>query len=235
MKKLLLTSCCSAALALSSFGQGYINWGTISPTYCTFQTNTTQYSTLSELGNGASKSGGTTGYTVSGGANFYYALLYSTTATTTPTSVATLASSWSAVTLSGNSSVLEATNSNSAGKVTAMGVAGTQITLNAGTSYDVMLVGWSANLGTSWSTVLGELENWATAQKSITGTAFFGLTGVGSLTPTASGTGGVAFTATGGINSPNSQLYELAAVPEPGTMALAALGGASLLLFRRKK
>jgi len=68
MKKLLLTSCCSAALALSSFGQGYINWGTISPTYCTFQTNTTQYSTLSELGNGASKSGGTTDYTVSGGA-----------------------------------------------------------------------------------------------------------------------------------------------------------------------
>ena len=31
------------------------------------------------------------------------------------------------------------------------------------------------------------------------------------------------------------QLVEVSTVPEPGTLALAALGGASLLLFRRKK
>jgi hypothetical protein len=38
-----------------------------------------------------------------------------------------------------------------------------------------------------------------------------------------------------GWNTLNENLVLSAAVPEPGTLALAALGGASLLLFRRKK
>ena len=37
------------------------------------------------------------------------------------------------------------------------------------------------------------------------------------------------------IDSLNTQLYFIIPVPEPGTMALAALGGLSLLAFRRKK
>ncbi|HUC85517.1 MAG TPA: PEP-CTERM sorting domain-containing protein [Candidatus Acidoferrales bacterium] len=36
-------------------------------------------------------------------------------------------------------------------------------------------------------------------------------------------------------NGTTGQNLVLTTVPEPGTLALAALGGASLLMFRRKK
>jgi hypothetical protein len=56
------------------------------------------------------------------------------------------------------------------------------------------------------------------------------------------GDSGVFQNTTGGGGSPGSYLTGLpdlnlavTSVPEPGTLALAALGGASLLLFRRKK
>ena len=43
--------------------------------------------------------------------------------------------------------------------------------------------------------------------------------------------GQTLLSATGGMN----QFGVAALVPEPGTLALAAIGGASMLLFRRKK
>ena len=57
---------------------------------------------------------------------------------------------------------------------------------------------------------------------------------------TAGDGAGVSTPSLFGTTSPFSPGFTLglvapvAAVPEPGTMALAALGGASLLLFRRK-
>jgi len=73
----------------------------------------------------------------------------------------------------------------------------------------------------------------------VTGNAFFGVTSAGTgYNPNNASPGATPF-GTGGslINSPNTQLYllQVAPTPEPGTMALAALGGASLLLFRRRK
>jgi hypothetical protein len=234
MKKILLTSCCVAALAAASFGQGFINWGTINPTYLTVQTNALQYSPLTDLGAGAAApTGGTQGVTAGGGAQFYYALLYSTTVSADPTTTAGF-SAWSPVTLNGQATaVLMATNANSAGRVATMGVAGENINIANGTTYSVMLVGWSANLGTSWSTVLNEVQNWGGTVTPFAN-AYFGMTSVGSYNPGAAAPGNSPFGTSPLISSPGTQLYVLP-VPEPATMALVAMGGASLLLFRRRK
>jgi len=237
MKKILLTSFCAVALTAASYGQGFINWGTISPTFFTAQTNSTQYSPLTDqgLGSGAAAQNGSVGATVGGGAQFYYALLFAAAGTAAPTTAAGF-SGWSPVTLNGQpNAVLMATNANSAGRVTSEGVAGENVNIANGTTYSVLFVGWSANLGTTWSTVLNELQHWGTTgQQGITGTSFFGMSNVGQYSPGAAAPGNTPF-ATGVIASPNTQLYQLATIPEPGTLALAAIGGASLLLFRRKK
>jgi hypothetical protein len=237
MKKILLTSFCAAAMAAASYGQGFINWGTISPTFMTAQTNSTQYSPLTDhsLGSGAPTGSGSVGATVGGGAQFYYALLFTTAAATAPTTVSGAGglSSWNPVTLNGQpTAVLMATNANSAGRVTSMGTAGENVNIANGTTYSVMLVGWSVNLGTTWATVLGELQNWQNAPIS---NAYFGMSAEGQYSPGAAAPGNSPFGASPLINSPNTQIYLLQTVPEPGTLALAALGGASLLLFRRKK
>ena len=103
---------------------------------------------------------------------------------------------------------------------------------------EVLVAGWSANLGSTYAAAWNEIDNWATLGSSVVGTAFFGLSNEGLLNPNPSSPGNTPFGAAGSglINNPNMQLNELlVTVPEPGTMALAALGGASLLLFRRRK
>jgi hypothetical protein len=104
-----------------------------------------------------------------------------------------------------------------------------------------VFVGWSANLGSSWLQVSNVLANWATLGSTIVGPAFFGESAFGYITGTTSPAPGAAVFGTGSpsaqglpIYSPNMQLY-LLPVPEPATMALAGLGGLSLLLFRRRR
>ena len=111
-------------------------------------------------------------------------------------------------------------------------------------SYDYYLIaGWSANEGTSWGTVSNEL---ATSTWNVTGTgSWFGVSalaynyagyspggtpGAVSVWATSAATG---LAGSGGITG--LVLTPITAVPEPSTMALAALGGASLLLFRRRQ
>lgn len=103
-----------------------------------------------------------------------------------------------------------------------------------------MLAGWSANLGTTnWATVYNTLNNWTTAGDPITGQAFFGLSTVGTLAPsTSSGSAPSLFGSTAGlIYNPSTAPMELYVLttPEPGTMAIAALGSAGLFLLRRRK
>jgi hypothetical protein len=104
---------------------------------------------------------------------------------------------------------------------------------NGGTTASYMLVGWSANEGTSWGTVSGEIGNWPV-------NGYYGVSAIGS------GAAGAAspappfhiFGAANASGIPINTVMDLnavTAVPEPGTLALAALGGASLLMFRRKK
>jgi len=105
----------------------------------------------------------------------------------------------------------------------------------AGNTMFYEIVGWSANLGSTWSQVSGELaDGWANIPGyNGANNYFFGVSSVasGASGTPPSGTPLSLFGGTGGF-----ALSEVGvAVPEPTSMALAALGGASLLLFRRKK
>jgi hypothetical protein len=110
---------------------------------------------------------------------------------------------------------------NSDGSYTVQGIGG-------GSAANFLAIGWSAGIGTT----LASLESWYAAGAF---NGWVGQSGVANITlgdgasiptsiPLGTGTGQV-----GGL------LLGLTIVPEPTTLALAALGGASLLLFRRKK
>jgi hypothetical protein len=94
--------------------------------------------------------------------------------------------------------------------------------------------------------VLNELQNWSTQGLAFgnngANAAYFGVSAFGSgVQAVASSVTGnqVIGAGAGEIYNPSSNpmmMNELGVtVPEPGTLALAALGGASMLLFRRKK
>jgi hypothetical protein len=107
-----------------------------------------------------------------------------------------------------------------------------------GISNNIVLVGWSSNLGTTWAAARTALSDWSTTQIP---NAFLGISHTGFITPLASSVspGTVVFgnaNIAQGMpigNSLLTQLYILP-VPEPSTMALAGLGALSLMLFRRK-
>jgi hypothetical protein len=247
MKK-ILTTLAMSGIALGAFGQGYVNWSASPAGNLISQTNSITYSGLSAAlggglatGNsgGAAAQGNTAGFA---GNLYYYELLYSTVDTTTPTTLADLAANWTATGLHAEDSL---TGNN--GRINPLaGTTATQIDPTyAGGTLDLMVVGWSANLGTTFAGVggvLSELQNWGGSFAQLQN-AYFGESYVGQgvlSTSSASGTTiyAPAQTVGGFISNPSSSpmvLNSLQAVPEPGTMALAALGGASLLLFRRKK
>ena len=236
MKKLVLTSVLSLAVAGAAFAQGSVNWSTPFASI-TAQTNATVASTF---GASAAPTGTTVGATggAQSGALFYYALLYTSysgSQLAVPTTMAQLDSQgWLAT-------GLMATNSNSAGRLST--VAGsTQVTVPwaSGTTQSIVLAGWSANLGSTWGSVSNVLSNWNSLSGGIVGNAFFGLSATGYIAANAANPGTTVFNNAATpqglpIFSLNTQLNEVVAVPEPGTLALAALGGASLLMFRRKK
>jgi hypothetical protein len=247
MKKIITTLAVSA-MSVAAFAQGYINW-TGASTSLYVQTNGTVYSSFEAPGSATltGTAGVTTANSVAGNAalgysGYYYELLTSSTAGSAPTTTAGL-SAWS-------DTGLGATNSASAnGKIVQVnGTALTQVNnwpVNA--TQAVIMVGWSANLGSSWSTVLGELQNWQTQGTAFVNNsanaAYFGVSSFGSgvAAVASSASANEVIQNNGGAtiyNPSGSPMYldELGvSVPEPATMALAALGGASLLLFRRRK
>ncbi len=102
-----------------------------------------------------------------------------------------------------------------------------------GTSQYVQLVGWSANLGSIWSHVDNEFTTGIFDPAVINdGGFYYGHSNIGLVTSSASGTlpPPTIFSA-GGISSG----WDLYYVPEPSTITLSALGGLSLLFFRRRK
>jgi hypothetical protein len=242
MRKLLLTMLVGSGLSIAAFAQGTVEW-TLVGSQLIGQTNCTVYSSFTP--SGTSPNGGTVGNTAGntlanntalGYQGYYYELLVSATASTAPT-VPSQLSSWS-------DTGLWATNGAvSNGRIIqgpAQGVAGnTQATAAnwaAGVTENIILVGWSANLGSSWSTVLNELQNWNNYGFA---NAYFGVSSVGDLASGTANPGVLVFgSGPGQINNAAGnplQLDVLTTIPEPGTMALAALGVGSMLLFRRKK
>jgi hypothetical protein len=226
MKKLIATIAL-AGLAASVFAQGYVNMGNGATT--TVSTN----GTVNYLGQAVS-AGGTGLTTGSGGApqGYYYALLvqsYSGSGPFAATGITTLgAEGWLV-------SGAYATNSLSAGRFG--GGTDEPTTANAAPGADLqyIVLGWSANesTGANAATILASLSsgNWANLN------GWVGISSVGqvaSLAGAPPATASTLFGTSPGITSP-FQLDSVQTVPEPATMALAALGGASLLLFRRKK
>lgn len=238
MKKIVLTIVCALATTGAAFAQGTLAWNTISPAAMTAQTNATAYSPL--FGGFGSPVGGAVGATGSGstsGLQYYYELLYTTysgSQIAQPTSISSL--------LSWSDTGLTATNSSVAGFLNPVGpnVSASVAGWANGTTNSIMLVGWSANLGTDWATVSAELNDGSYISVLAGQNGFFGMSTTGYINPNLAPAGGAVLfgtspTANGlPIKSLNTQLY-LLPVPEPTTIALAGLGGLSLLLFRRRK
>jgi hypothetical protein len=218
MKKILVIASSLALAGLSAQAQGLFNFNNS-------VSATTHMSTNSVAG------GAATGQTLGAG-SYYYALFLSSSATTVanvgsgataPTASAVGAYVFSDVnwTLAGyatNSATLGRVAGNAAG-VAPNGFAGAS-------SAQFVVLGWSANLGSTIAQVQSALTAGTfgyIGESQVSGATTLG---DGGLTPTPS-----VFSAIGG----GFTLGATPAVPEPGTMALAALGGASLLLFRRKK
>jgi hypothetical protein len=96
-----------------------------------------------------------------------------------------------------------------------------------------VLVGWSANLGSSWTTVYNELIS-GSEPLGFFGTTPYGAgyTGGGPNSLPAPDVFGVSTAEPGGFVA-GPTLYTT--VPEPTTIALGVMGAASLLALRRKK
>jgi len=241
MKKLVLTTLGIVGVSSLAFAQGYVAWNNAPTTDVIGNTNSINYSGLSAaLGAGAATGSGAQGVTVGSAASvYYYELLYSSVDTSTPTTLSDLANNWTATGLF----LQNGTTGN--GRAILTGTTGSAVqagpaNYSGAAPLDFMLVGWSANLGTTFAGaggVLSVLQSWA---GQVTG-AFFGESVVGSTvisTANSAGTAVIGAAGSGLIYNPSSAplvMNELATVPEPGTLALAALGGLSMLMFRRKK
>jgi PEP-CTERM motif len=175
---------------------------------------------------------GTSGKTVASGTSpgaFDYALLWASTNSAAPTGGAGNAA-WSLMTTNGGGvGSLIGNNGAAPGGLTGPGTtAGIAVDLAAGTGVDVMLVGWSASLGSSWAQVLAQLNS-----NTWIAPGFFGETTVSTMTPFATAGAGDPAVFTTMYANGSLVLYAVP-VPEPTTIALASLGGLSLLAFRRR-
>jgi len=155
-----------------------------------------------------------------------YALLASTTDITDgPTDAG-----WAQVTQSGGASLALVDYAVLAGGLGgAGGTGGIATDLAAGTTYYVTLVGWSTSLGTSWSAVESQL-----ASGTWSAQGWFGETSVATMTPAVAAGPTDPIISPGTWSSGSLVLYSVP-VPEPTTLALAGLGGLSMLFLRRRK
>jgi hypothetical protein len=229
MKKILLTIGLAAIAALSSQAQGYV----------VFSSSTQNMSTNNTAGSQQAAGAVATGKTLGAGL-FYYALFVSSTGAGANAQQGFSSGNSSTYVFNEAQWVLDtdptatssstatagrfaAGNANSDGSVTVPSITG-------GNPYYFQVVGWSANLGTTLGQAIIALTT--PGQSGYIGQSIIS----GQITV---GNGGsIPAPNTFGTIAPTMQAFTLGsfvATPEPGTLALAALGGASLLMFRRKK
>jgi len=226
MKK-VITTIAAAGFAASVFAQGYVNMGNGGTT--AVSTNGTVYY------GGGGAIGTTTGLQSGSGAapqGYYYALFaqsYSGSGPTAAVNIQNLAGGgWSFTGAYG-------TNSLAAGRETGGIDEPTSQNAAAGADLQYIVLGWSSteSAGPNVATILSSLTtgNWANPN-GVVGVSSVGI--VASLAGSPPATASSLFGTSPGITS-GFVLDGVTPVPEPATMALAAIGGASLLLFRRKK
>jgi hypothetical protein len=232
MKKLVATLSL-AALTTGAWAQGFVSVAANGGAQ-TINTNTVAL-------------GGTSGATVNTASAYYYdVLINSSTITTIDSSLQGLtASGWSDTGITGYQPGGLAT---SKGKITAGNTSST--VWAAGNFQSAIVIGWSAGLGTTWAQVAPLLSSltftgteWTTGNSALDGqvlgyttiaNAVAGSTAGTATSLFASGASSVAPTPISGTTT----LYGIGpagVIPEPGTLALAGLGVASLLIFRRRK
>jgi len=224
MKKTLLILTAVTMAVASSQAQGFVTFGSSTQ-------NVSTNNTLAVLGATA------TGKTLGAG-SFYYALFYSTSLTTINGSGAAVAGIGatnlfgSGFTFSGDYASSTSTagrwtslNPNGDGTSTVSGLAG-------GASAQFVILGWSSTLGTTISALQTSLSTPGTAgfigQSVISGSL---QAGDGALVTPAT----ISSSGAPGIQGFTLGSFAIAPTPEPATLALAGLSGASLLLFRRRK
>jgi len=232
MKKLAV-SLCLTALASAAFAQGTVNPANTAGT--TFRTNGLALATGSGVTSGTA------------GGFFYEVLTAPSTVTTAGTSLVGLVDgTWS-------DTGLRMTNSTLASGGRENGPSGAGGIVNnwgAGVSQSFIVVGWSANLGSTWAQIASDLTGATLAggmwsgggftNAVFSGNAFVGATTVQSaVSGQATGVGafslfGTTGTAAGTPITTSSDLF-IVNVPEPTSFALAGLGMAAVLIFRRRK
>jgi len=233
MKKIAVTLCLTA-MASAAFAQGTVNFANTTGTL--FRTN-------------AIATGGTSGNTassVAAPAGYYFEVL---TAPSTVTSVdaslqALLSAPWSDTGLKGTNGTFA-----TGGRVNGPSGAGGQVNFWPGSpspGQSFIIVGWSANEGSTWATIASELAGATFNGSSWTGGnlvagGFLGATTIQAAQSGApDGTGAFSlFGSSGGsqgtpITTPTT-LFVVGAVPEPTSMALAGLGIAVGMILRRRK
>jgi hypothetical protein len=229
MKKILATIVGLTAGAALVHAQGFIEMvgqsSAIVTNTASFYAQSVQ--TTGKIYNASSFAGG-----------YDFALLYATSTTAGDSSP--LGADWNIITTNGAGATLTSmiANNGSApgGLLGPGGTSGIAVNLAPGTTYEVMLVGWSSNEGSSWATVSAELAGNSNAG-NWTANGYFGEETIGTITPFATaGTGDPSIFPTVYANGTMSLFAVAPSVsPEPTTLALAGLGGLSMLFLRRRK
>ena len=106
-----------------------------------------------------------------------------------------------------------------------------------GGTVDFIVRGWSANAGNTWAEALANWNNGSPISPTLGAGMFFGQSTIGNDLLLGDG-GAIGATTLFGAGATQAGGFNMAfypVVPEPSSMALAGLGAASLLLFRRRK
>jgi hypothetical protein len=227
MKKLAVTLSL-LAIAAGAFAQGSVNPN--NGTTSQFRTNSVGL-------------GGTAGLALSANGPFYYEVL------TAPSTVTAVDASLQALVQAGSiwsDTQLTTSNTTFAGR---MGTTATTVNnWGIGVAQSFIIVGWSASEGTTWSQVAGRLGG-ATLNNGVWSgggltTGWLGATAVswrqaGGVTTSGTIATPLLFSGAGADAQgvPLNGLTDMFVinVPEPTTFALVGLGGAALMIFRRRK